>query len=265
MIAVSELLRLGDEGVCEFVRHTARHGQNTRIEEADGLLLIAGSHAAPGPYRNLAMREGQGLSAQAIVRRADEFFRGRARSYVLWVRAHADEDLLALAAERGWEPLEQDGLLEMVMYERPELVEPPAGVTLLETATDVQRRDFLRVNAAGWGMGGISDEHAAAMFFEPSSLDAPNVAGVIAYQDERPVSTAMAIVHNAAVGGYWGATIPEARRQGLADVVVRRMFNAGFDLGGRVAVFQASGMGERIWRNMGATDLTRYYRYLVTP
>jgi hypothetical protein len=261
---VANLLEKADEGLCEFVKHTAHHGRDTAIDERDGLLLVAGSHPAPGPYRNMAFRYKHHISAQAAIRRADAFFNPRRRSYVLWVHDHGDEDLLALAAERGWEPLEKDGLLEMVMYDPPEPADPPEGVNVLPAASEVERRDFLRVNAQGWGMGGISDEAAAAMFFEPSSLDAPNVAGVIAYQDHQPVSTAMAIVHREAVGGYWGATIPEARRQGLSDVVVRQMFISGFELGGEVAVFQASGMGERIWRAMGAQDLSRYWRFLVT-
>ena len=264
MHEVANLLQKADEGLCEFVKHTARHGKDTAVHERDGLLLVAGSHPAPGPYRNMAIRDRHQLSAKAVVRRADDFFRPRRRSYVLWVHDHGDEDLLDLATERGWEPLEKDGLLEMVMYQAPEPVEPPGGVTVLPVLSETERRDFLRVNAAGWGMGGVSDEAAAAMFFEPSSLEAPNIAGVIAYQDHQPVATAMAIVHHEAVGGYWGATIPEARRQGLADVVVRRMFISGFELGGEVAVFQASGMGERIWRAMGAHDLTRYWRFLVT-
>jgi Acetyltransferase (GNAT) domain len=264
-LARSDLLRIGDEGLAEFVRHTARHGHNTTIEERDGILLVSGSHPAPGPYRNFAMRQGPGLSAETFVARADAFFKAKRRSYVLWVRMHADDDLEALAVEREWMRLEQDGLIELWMDHPPANVDPPEGVTVLRVDGDIMRRDFLRVNAASWGMAGISDEDAAAMFFEPSSLDAPNIAAILAYQDERPVASAMAIVYRGAVGGYWGATIPEARKQGLGDVVVRTMFRAGFDLGAKVAVFQASGMGEQIWRRMGADDFTRYARYLITP
>lgn len=265
MVETEELLRLADRNLAEFVRHVARHGRHTTISEQDGLLLVSGSHQAPGPYRNFAMRQDDGLSADQLWQRAAAFFSERRRSFVLWARCHADDDLIAFARERDMPPLEEAGLPELFNLARPEPVEPPEGVTMLPVEGEIMRRDFLRVNAAGWGMGGVDDKAAADMFFEPASLDAPNVAAVLAYQDKQPVAGAMAIVYEGAVGGYWGATIPEARRQGLADIVVRAMFNAGFDLGARVAVCQASGMGEQIWRRMGFSELTRYQRFLVVP
>src|SRR4051812_13595628 len=127
MIEVADLLRLADDGVAEFVRHTARHGRKTMIKEQDGLLLVSGSHSAPGPYRNMAMRQSSGIAAETVVDRADMFFAEGERGYVLWVRDHADEDLLSLAAERRWNPLEENGLLELVMHEPPELREAPPG------------------------------------------------------------------------------------------------------------------------------------------
>jgi len=76
---------------------TARHGDCTAIDERDGLLLVSGSHPAPGPYGNFAMRLTERLTVSAILERADAFSKPKKRSYVLWVREHADEDLDALA------------------------------------------------------------------------------------------------------------------------------------------------------------------------
>jgi len=65
-------------------------------------------------------------------------------------------------------PLEENGLPELTMARPPEMVDPPAGVSLHLVEDGGMRLDFLRVNAAGWGMGGVSDLDAAAMFSSPA-------------------------------------------------------------------------------------------------
>ena len=49
-----ELFRLADLSLAEFLRHLARYGG--AIHEEDGLLLFAGAHSQPNPYRNGLLR-----------------------------------------------------------------------------------------------------------------------------------------------------------------------------------------------------------------
>jgi hypothetical protein len=261
--ANANLCRYADLNLAEFIRHTARYG-GTILEE-DGLLLVAGTHPNPGPYRNCAIRLDDRVPANEVMRRLTDFFGGRRRRFVLWVRAHGDEDLNSLCRARGMQLLESEGLPELHSDHRPERIPAPDDVRLVHVATEQERLDFLRVNADGWGMDGMSLELAARTFFEPDSIDAPNIAAILAYVDDRPASGAMAIVTHGSVGGYWGATAPWARRRGLADLCVREMFNAGFDLGAVRAVCQASGSGEGIWLRMGLSRLTKYFRFQGTP
>jgi ribosomal protein S18 acetylase RimI-like enzyme len=162
-------------------------------------------------------------------------------------------------------PLEDDGLPELYNEERPERISIPSDVRLVRVETTQEKQDFLRVNADSWGMGEMSIELAARTFFEPDSAAGPNVAAVLAYVNDEPASGAMALVSHGAVGGYWGATAPWARRRGLGDLCVREMFNAGFDLGAERALCQASGSGEGIWRRMGFQRLTKFMRYQGKP
>ena len=255
------LLRRADENLMAFIRHTAWAGDDTTISEEAGLLLVAGSHRHPGPYRNAVFNAGASDPERALAQ-ASAFFAERERGFVFWAPHHGDPELRRVLAEAGGNLLEEGGLPELYLERRPDLVSPPEGVELRLAKTEKEREDFLLVNAAGWGMEGLDLTLARKTFFDPRSLDHPTVAGVIAYRDGEPLATAMALVSNHAVGGYWGATAPQARRQGLADVVVRAMFNAGFDIGANLAVCQASGAGESIWRRMGFRDLTRYDRFL---
>jgi GNAT superfamily N-acetyltransferase len=260
----NELLELGDANLVEFIRHTARASSGGTVVEKDGLLLVAGGHANPGPYRNLAIRTTVELPAAEAMSRAAEFFAARSRGHIFWVRDHADHELDLIARDRGFTALEPDGLAQLYQGQCPAPAEPQPGVELVWADDDERRRDFLQVNAEAWGMGDAPVELTRSVLFEPSSLDAPNVAAAIAYIDGAPAGTCMAIVHpDFVVGGYWGATAQWARRRGLHDLTTRAIFNAGFKLGARLAFCQSSPLAAKNLERMGFEQLTRYRRYRV--
>jgi hypothetical protein len=76
-----ELLLLADLTLAEFARHLARSG-GTVLEE-DGLLLFAGPHPQPNPYRNGALRLDDRLDGEEALRRSREFFSARQSSHVV--------------------------------------------------------------------------------------------------------------------------------------------------------------------------------------
>jgi hypothetical protein len=259
-----ELLELGDENLVGFIRHMARAGAGGVVTEECGLLLVAGSHPNPGPYRNLAIRIRNELSAEESMRVADEFFAARARGYVFWIRAHADADLAQLAQGRGLSLLEPEGLPELYRQGAPEPVEPAPDVDLTWADDEKKRIDFLNVNAEAWGIGNAPDELKRNVLFEPSTLDAPTVSAAMAYIDGQPASTSMAIEHPEFVaGGYWGATAHWARRRGLHDLTTRAAFNARLQLGARHFFCQNSPLAAKNVERMGFGQLTRYWRYRV--
>jgi hypothetical protein len=260
----AELLELGDRNVAEFILHLARAGEGTRIVEDDGLLLVAGSHPNPGPYRNVAMRTGGGLTGEEVVARADEFFAEQSRGYCLWVRMHADRDVEQIMAERGFGLLEEEGLPQLARVGAPDPVEPGAGIELRWATDEKSRRDFLMVNADAWGMGGAPYDLVRATLFEPSILDAPNVTAAIAYIDDKPAGTCMSIIYPRDVaGGYWGATAGWARKRGLHDLTSRAVFHAAAELGATISVSQTSPGAAKNLAGMGLQQISSFKRYLV--
>jgi hypothetical protein len=68
------------------------------------------------------------------------------------------------------------------------------------------------------GDGGLEHDLASQIFFHPDSMGDPNVIAYVAYADGRPASGCMALLaYGIAVGGN-GATVPWARRRGLAEL-----------------------------------------------
>src|SRR3954453_4782167 len=83
-----ELIRYGDLTLAEFFRQNARYGPGSRLLEEDGLVLFAGAHPQPNPYRNGALRLDHRLGAETALERAVRFFAPLKRTFVFWVPSH---------------------------------------------------------------------------------------------------------------------------------------------------------------------------------
>lgn len=261
-----ELLRYADLTLAEFFRQLTRYGDGCRLEERDGLLLFAGSHPQPNPYRNGAIRLDRRLDAATALERARAFFSPLNRSFVFWVR-QGNDDLDKVCRAQGFELVEPEGLPEMALEGPPTPVPPLPEGTVLRRASDPDvRRDYVDVVAEGWGMEGVEHDVASAIFFHPDSVADPNVMAFVAYVDGKPASGSMALLTNGIAVGGQGATVPWARRRGLAEACYAACLEAAYrDFGIRGSVCQSSPSGQGVWEGMGYRQITRYMRYLVRP
>ena len=268
-----DLLVLADRTLAEYLRYLARYGG--AISERDGLLLFAGAHRQPNPYRNGALRLDDSLEAEEVLARANSFFAPRKSGYALWTREHADGDLATAAQARGWRELER--LPELVLAALPPYLPPPEGVALRRALDAVTREDYLALVADAWGMGDMPRDVAARVFFDPDSLDVPNVAAFVAYYDGRPLSAAMTLVTEGVALGCQAATIrrpktgqqlpsssPRGERRGLAESCLWAALRESFDsLGARLSLCQTSSLGAPVWQSLGYRPFTSYGRHLV--
>lgn len=272
--ADEELLALADLTLAEYLRYLAGYGGAT--SEEDGLLLFAGSHRQPNPYRNGALRLSRALSPEQVLRAADRFFGSRQSGYALWAREHGDRDIDDAAARTGLHELER--LPELMMEELPDYLPPPAGVEIRRAVDARSREDYLDLVADAWGMGSMPRVLAAKVFFDPDSLDVPNVAAFVAYYDEKPLSAAMTYVSHGAALGCQAATIRRAkpgqrlprpgapgRTRGLAQSCLWEALKLSYEqLGARLSLCQTSALGAPVWLGLGYRPFTHYGRYLVT-
>jgi len=261
-----ELLRYADLTLAEFFRQLSRYGVGTRIEEQDGLVLYAGSHGHPNPYRNGAIRLDDRLDAPTAVRRALSFFAPLNRSFVFWVR-QGTEDLESYCRRQGFDLVEPEGLPEMVLEGPPVPIPDLPDDTVLRRASEPEvRRDYVNVVAEGWGMENTPIDLASAMFFDPDSVADPHAIGFVAYVDGRPASGSLALLANGIAVGGQGATVPWARRRGLAEACYAACLQVAYDdFGIRGSVCQSSPSGHRVWERMGYREFTRYMRFVMRP
>jgi hypothetical protein len=193
---------------------------------------------------------------------------------VLWAREHADTDLEARAQAGSWRELER--LPELVLERLPRELPAPEGVEVRRVSGAASRRAYLEVVANAWGFASLPAEVAAQVFFDPDSLDAPNVAAFVASHRGTPLSAAMVLVTRGVALGCQAATVrrvpagtllpPPAGEgsRGLADSCLWAALRVGFEeLGATLSLCQTSALGEPAWRALGYRPLTAYARYLV--
>jgi hypothetical protein len=271
--STEELIRLSDLTLAEYLRYMARYGG--AVNEEDEVLLFAGAHAQPNPYRNGVLRLGAGLAAGPLLDRADRFFGPRRRGYALWVREHGDQDLEELAVARDLHELER--LPQLVLDHLPDFVPPPDGVKIVRALDERTREDYLRVVADAWGMGDLPSRVAAQVFFDPDSLDLPSVAAYVAYYDDKPLAAAMTLVaYSVALGCQAGAIRrpapgqrlpppgPPGERRGLAESCLWAALEFSMEhLGATLSLCQTSSQGAPVWFGLGYEQFTSYGRYLL--
>src|SRR5262245_7466451 len=96
-------LAISDLNLAEALREHARWMPPGEIHESDDLLLTASSSRFPVGLWNCAMLLGAPASdAEACRERVGRWFAERNRGGTLYLRAHADGDLVAACERAGW-------------------------------------------------------------------------------------------------------------------------------------------------------------------
>jgi hypothetical protein len=218
------------------------------IEAEAGWLLGAGSAAHP-VISNAAFRRDDRVDGADLIVRAREFFAARGRGFSVWARAGQaeDRDLIAAAEAAGLQRVY--AMPEMVLEQRLDPHELPAGTDLRRLEEPAQAIDFWRVATAAYASNGFPPEVFAG-YTNHAGLVAQNVAAFIVYLDGEPASIAMTMVSNGVAGVYFVGSLDEARGRGLGRAATIAATNAGFDLGGEIASLQASPMGKPIYQDL---------------
>jgi predicted GNAT family acetyltransferase len=88
--------------------------------------------------------------------------------------------------------------------------------------------------------------------------------GFVAYENDQPVSTASAIVNDDYLLLFLVATMPQARRKGYADAVVRRALNTAYEQTGiQRTVLHATDAGYPVYEQIGCRPTGRFTGYTL--
>ena len=255
--------RLGHLNLLEFGREQARWSDAGRVEEHEGVVLVAAGTTLPFLF-NAAGRVDDDADAGSVITAADDFFGRLGRGYSVMVRdTPEDADLGAACEAAGLKPFGDAGSPEMVCRTRLADAEPPMGVELRWVTSPQEVADFTAVNSAAYATYGMPTNSLADTITNPSRfLASPHLRSVVAYIDGEPVAAAQTLLSHGIAGVYWVGTLEPARGKGLGEAVTRAVTNLAFDLGAACNTLQASVMGAPIYLRMGYETIYHHRAYV---
>ncbi len=254
-----ELLAAGDRNLASTMRLYATTAPGARLEDDGRLLLYSTSATWPGPYHNGAMRLDPTLEPPEVLRRAGAFFSDRP-GYCVWVAAHVDADLEQAALDAGYAAISPTGAPRLALDHRIDDALPvaPAGVTLDEVVDDAARLDYLDVTVEAYVDDFLTRDAAEAQLATMRAVRGPDVRAVVARRQGKPAAAAMVVATGDVAGIQLVGTVPDARGRGLGELVTRWAVAAGFELGARTIVLEASAAGEPLYLRLGFVEVSRY-------
>lgn len=84
----------------------------------------------------------------------------------------------------------------------------------------------------------------------------------LGYIDDEPVASSLLFFNSGIAGIYFIGTIPKFRGKGIGSALTAYSMLRAKELGNRIAVLRASGMGEGIYRRLGFKDYFKFQLYL---
>jgi len=231
----------------EDYRAFARVSRSGAIEEVPGLVLIStGDSDSMG---NPAFVTHVPSDPDGLIRRVTEFFEGRRLPWILIAFPEAADALRDPARAAG---LRDEGAFPgMVLRPLPSRPSPlPEGFRVHRVETPPELEALERTGSSAYGKEYVPPDG--------DWLSAPGVSLYLGYRGKTPVSLGALIVAHRIAGIAYVGTVPDQRRQGFAEAIVRRAIADGRASGCDAAYLWATPMGRTVYERMGFRRLLDY-------
>jgi len=192
------------------------------------------------------------------VQRIREYFRARGRAWLLiactdWV---TDEGRAALAAQDLKCGLSVTGMVAERLL--PPARPLPTDLVYRRVGDEATRLAVADINAQCYS---VSSEWGRESIAVPGPWTDEHF-GFVGYVDDRPVTTATALLLDGLLYVALVATLPEYRRRGYAEAVMRKaLTEASRAHGVERTVLHASDMGFPVYRDMGYRTVRKFDLY----
>jgi GNAT superfamily N-acetyltransferase len=233
------LVRLWD-GFARLQLLLGGHAGQGHTLEREGLVASVVPNAPDSPTLNAAVAMDPDAAPVHLEELAMRYAKANIRRWGVWIDGHASLAAQALARN------------QMVMT----TASPGMGASLEGLASDgaetigADLATVGRVNDVAYGNFDARLERTLTPL--PNGV----LKGYRADLNGSPAAVALALHHGEDAGISFVATVPNARRKGLATNVMRQALNDARCNGCTTTTLQATDMGERLYENLGYRRLT---------
>ncbi|HEX6817900.1 MAG TPA: GNAT family N-acetyltransferase [Ktedonobacterales bacterium] len=183
------------------------------------------------------------------------YFDERGLPFVWWGGpARSPADLSARLEAAGFASEGDDPGMAADLHALREDLEVPPGVTIERVATHADLADWvsaLRVGNGGLPLGGPLESERIPLSAPESYAASDPYRLYLARHNGKPVATSAVQLGAGVAGLYCVATVPSARRQGIASAVVLAGLHEARAEGYRVGVLGSSRMGYGVYQRLG--------------
>jgi GNAT superfamily N-acetyltransferase len=200
---------------------------------------------------------------ELLVGTAAEWYGARHTRWSLWIC----DDLLALPARRHasevtvrhrLRPLTQAPGMLAESLAPPSRYLPPMEYRMVQDSET--RMDFAHLTTLSFD---IPFTTSKAIYERPQAWDG-DYAGYVGYVNRRAVCTVALVISEEAVGVYSVSTLPEYRRRGLAEALLRRVLKDAQEVSGlQRTILQSTRAGHEMYRRMGYREITNYSVHIL--
>jgi GNAT superfamily N-acetyltransferase len=233
----------------------ALYQADAKVVMADGLVLAQGR--VPHRWWRTAFQVKPRLSGAEAMNRIEEFFGDE--EYAVYARTGIDTDLDSAARERG---LTTDGRKEpyMLTESPPHPFDIPEWLTIDSTPSEKLLVDFAEVAGAVFGKN-EHDYAAVRDIMRPDEAFTPFCEYFVAYVDGQPVATSAYWNARRIPCIYWVAVLPEFRKRGICEAIVKTTCVAAFARGTKAVTLQASAEGHPQYLRYGFRDVGSFTKF----
>lgn len=254
-------LELADLNLAAVIKSRMTTIPNAMLFQQHGQLAYSIGKPILDGHLNGILRYNQDNSTHNMREFCNDFLQQLGYGFIIWIRDHADNKLEASLRSFGLTPMREPGSAGMITEQRLSLPEVPTDFQIFKVSTNEEADDFNHVISAAFG---IPIELSQLAIGRLDQLTKSNVAAYVIKSKDQAVAAGMTVVEHGVAGLYYIGTIPQARGRGFGELCTRLLTNAGFNLGARAAILQASLIGEPLYQRIGYKTITHYRWYPVS-
>jgi len=137
-----------------------------------------------------------------------------------------------------------------------------SGLKIKKLSNPHEWESHVAVCVKSFNLDNIVEQFLSTIYRDVKSCIPYPFQHYLGYIDDEPVASSLLFFNSGIAGIYFIGTIPKFRGKGIGSALTAYSMLRAKELGNRIAVLRASGMGEGIYRRLGFKDYFKFQLYL---